>query len=234
MALARARFGGGDGFAAFNVLRNYMEDHPLSSHLQEIERLTFEIGKSLIQSDRGFWIFWSDEDDGAFVLEHFVRRFSTSDLAADAYHLLGEAAYRHRRWESAQQFFRQITMFHDRSAWVSKAMFRYAMAGFRSLVGPDYDLQQLDTVRRELESFLASDAENQDYKREAEDALRTTRTWIARKHVKIADFYAKVDNPNGHRYHLQRAADEYADTEAGLEAKQRLGSWLGTPGSGGQ
>lgn len=222
LALTRARFAEGDGYGAFTVLRDYMQDHPLSSHVHDIERLTFEIGKQLIGSDRGFWIFWSDEDDGAYVLEHFVRRFSTSELAADAYHLLGESAFRHGRWDSAQQYYRQITMFHDRSAWVSKAMFRYAMAGYMSLVGPAYDLQRLDTVRRELEAFLATDAENVEYRREAEGALRTTRAWLGQKHVAIADFYARVDNRDGERYHLERAAADFADTEAGRDAKQRL------------
>src|SRR5690606_25136531 len=131
LAMARAKFGTGDAWGAFTVLRRYLEDHPLTAHVREIEELTFAIGKTLIHGDRGFWIFWSEKDDGAFVLQHFVRRSPSSDLAADAYHLLGELAFERGKWQEAQQHYRQITMYHPRSPWAAKAAFRDAMAGFR-------------------------------------------------------------------------------------------------------
>lgn len=222
LAKARAKFGSGDAWGAFNVLKRYLEDHPLTAHVNAIERLTFDIGKTLIHSPRSFWIFWSDADDGAYVLQHFVRRFPNSEHTADAYHLLGELEFRRGRWQEAQQQFRQITMFHDRSPWLSKAMFRDAMAGFHALAGPEYDLHALERTQRELQGFIAHEQENLQFKAEAEAALVATREWLARKHVGIADFYAKVDNLAGQRHHLEVAARDYAGTAAGVEARQRL------------
>ncbi len=222
LAKARAKFGSGDPWGAFTVLRRYLEDHPLTSHVRAIENLTFDIGKTLIASPRAFWILWSDPDDGAYVLTHFVRRFPTSEHAADAYHLLGELEFKRGNWAEAQQQFRQITMFHDRSAWASKALFRDAIAGFNALAGPDYDLESMERVRRELQSFILHEQENVAFRQEAETALATTREWLARKHVGIADFYAIVDNPIGHRHHLELAASGFAGTVAGEEARRRL------------
>jgi hypothetical protein len=113
-------------------------------------------------------------------------------------------------------------MFHDRSPWLSKAMFRDAMAGYFALAGPNYDLNSLERVRRELASFLASEPENVEFARQAQAALAHTGEWLARKHVLIADFYATVDNTAGHRYHLEVAAREFGATPAGSEAKARL------------
>lgn len=222
LAVARAKFGSGDAWGAFGVLRRYLEDHPLTVHVNAVENLTFEIGKVLIHGSGGFWFFWSDEDNGAFVLQHFVRRFPNSEHAADAYNLMGEVEYRRGNWATAQEHFRQITMFHDRSPWLSKALFRDAMAGFRSLAGPHYDQKSLERTRRELQSYIAGEDENLEFKREAQAALVTTENWLARKHLEIADFYAVVDNPAGHRLHLERAAAEFPATTAGEEAKQRL------------
>jgi len=222
LAVARARFGSGDGWGAFGVLRSYLEDHPLTVHVNAVEALTFEIGKTLIGGTGGFWIFWSDADNGLFVLQHFVRRFPNSDHAADAYHLMGELEYRRGNWAEAQAHFRQITMFHDRSPWLSKAMFRDAMAGFHALDGPRYDLRSLERTRRELQAYVEGEHENLQFKAEAQAALARTEEWLARKHVEIADFYATVDNAAGHRYHLERAADGYPATDAGRQARQRL------------
>lgn len=221
LAAARAKFGNGDAWGAFGVLRRYLEDHPLTVHVNAVEKLTFEIGRTLIHGTGGFWIFWSDADNGAFVLQHFVRRFPNSEHAADAYHLMGELEFQRGHWTAAQEQYRQITMFHDRSPWLAKAVFRDAMAGFHALAGPQYDLQGLERTRRELQSFVTNEKENLTFTNEAAAALATTEQWLARKHVEIADFYATVDNAAGHRYHLERAI-EFGNTTAGEEARARL------------
>jgi outer membrane protein assembly factor BamD (BamD/ComL family) len=221
LAKARAKFGTGDAWGAFNVLKRYLDDHPLTAHANAIERLTFDIGKTLIGSDKGFWILWSDADDGAAVLQHFVRRFPNSEHAPDAYHLLGELEWNRGNWLEAQQQFRQITMFHDRSAWASKALFRDAMAGFHALAGPDYDLQSLERTQRELATFVAHEQENLAFKEQTAAALGTVNEWLAAKHVGIADFYATVDNLAGQQRHLELAT-RYENTQGAIEARQRL------------
>ncbi len=234
LARSRALFGTGASWRAFTILRNYVDDHPLSANVNAIDDLTFRIGKTLITGTWRFWIFSSDEDDGVAVLEHYVRRFPKSERAAEAYMLLGEAAFRRGKWELAQQHFQQVTVYHDRSAWLSKAMFRYALAGFRALHGPAYDLAELETTRRELESYLGGETENVAFKAEAEAALRQTRLWLATKHLAIADFYDTVGNPPGQRRHLELAAKDYPDTPDGSEAARRLSTLPGTPSRVGQ
>jgi outer membrane protein assembly factor BamD (BamD/ComL family) len=223
LAKARAEFGTGDAWGAFTVLRRYLEDHPLTAQVTAVEKLTFEIGKKLIQGSRGFWIFWSEADDGAYVLQHFVRRFPNSEHAADAYHLMGELEFARGNWEEASQHFRQIVMFYETSPWLEKALFRDAVAGFEALSGPDYDLRALERTQRELQSFVAGKPENLEYAKAAEAALQTTREWLARKHIAIADFYAAVDNLAGQRRHLElAAAGDLGGTPGAEEARRRL------------
>jgi outer membrane protein assembly factor BamD (BamD/ComL family) len=230
LALARAYYGSSEPWEAFTVIRDYLERHPLTVYASQIDQLTFDVGRTLIASDWRFLIFASDRDDGILVLEHFVRRFPKSPRAPDAYHLLGEAAFNAKRYARAQEYYRQITTSYGDSVWTTKAKYRYAMASFALVQGPEYDLGQLERTRSELQSFLDDQPENIDYRRDAEQALATTTEWLAQKHLSIADYYRVLGNEPGQRHHLAIAAGRFSATTAGREAQARLATL--TTGSG--
>ena len=96
------------------------------------------------------------------------------------------------------------------------------MAHYRALVGPSYDQQAMLDARAELQNFLSLPIDNPQFRTTAAESLVIVTEWLGRKHIEIADFYARVGNDLGHRRHLQLAAKEYAETEAGKQATARL------------
>ena len=98
------------------------------------------------------------------------------------------------------------------------------MCGFRSNHGSAYDLYSLDRAQRELRDFLGTRIENPAFRTEAKDALTNVRHWLGEKHLKIADFYLRIGNTRGERYHLESAAISYPETAAGQQAAARIGT----------
>ena len=69
----------------------------------------------------------------------------------------------------------------------------------------------------------------------ASAALERLLEWRALRHVHIADFYARVDNPPGERLHLEYACvEELAHTKAGITARARLDKLLATSATDGE
>ncbi|MEM7205692.1 MAG: outer membrane protein assembly factor BamD [Planctomycetota bacterium] len=238
--LARGMAASGDLWDAFQLIRDFEEEHPFAALRGEIQDLEYEIGERLITSDWRFLFFASDEDDGRVVLEHFQVRYPQHPAAADALRLLGEKAFRERQWEQARERFGRLLLKHPDSEWVPLARFRIAIAAFESLEGPAYDLRSLVRAHNELRDFLGQGVENPGFATTAREALATVREWLGEKHLLIADFYRRVGSPAGSELHLARAAQAFPDTAAGQRAAEQMGAVTGagvapaTGGAGGQ
>lgn len=212
----------GSHWAAFKVIRDFSEKHPFSPYITQAQDLEFEIGSYLIRSTGGFLFFTSDARDGQTVLEHFALRYAKNPATPDALRLLGEKAYADGDYLLASQRFRDLILQHENSEWVPLARFRVAMSAFRVLSGPAYDLQSMSTAHRELRDFLANPVENPAFRAEAAEALGTVREWLGQKHMQIVDFYDRVGNSKGAALHLDIAARDFPETEAGRHAAERL------------
>jgi outer membrane protein assembly factor BamD (BamD/ComL family) len=222
LRLGQAKADTGDRWDAYKVIRNFSDDYAFSDYVNDVQDLEYRVGTMLIQDPGGFWFFGEDEDDGQVVLEHFVLHFPKHPGTPDALRLLGEKAYRDRDYFLARQRFRDLVLQHQNSEWVPLARFRIAMASFRLLVGPAYDLRSMLRAHNELQEFLNTRVENPAFRQEAVDALATVREWLGEKHLQIADFYHTIGNGQGERVHLQVAATTYPDTAAGEAAAARL------------
>lgn len=219
---ARALLESGDWWPAFRVTRAFLDDHKFSLYEPEVEAVEFEAGKRLIQSTWSFWIFANDADEGIAVLDHFVSRYPNSRFKADALHLLGNKMFQEEEYQRALEYYKQLWFGHRDSEWAQLALFRIAISRFHALFGPEYDFEELRLTRNELAGYLAGAPENPRFVAEAQAALAQVRTWIAERHVLIADFYRRVGNETGELRHLGEASADYPDTAAGQEARARL------------
>lgn len=220
---AKALLANGEPWKAYVRLREFADQHRFSPLLPEAERTVFTAGKTLIESKGGFLFFSNDADDGQIVLEHFVLHYPRSqDLVPDALRMLAEKAFREERWVLARERMSQLLRDHPDSEWATLARFRIAMARFRALEGPAYDLDSLTLAHNELKDFLAGGPENPGFRTEATRALATTRTWLGEKHVQIAAFYRRLGNAFGEDTHLRIARDEYGETPAATAAAALL------------
>ena len=229
VATASAQMGQGELWDAFLVLEKFADDYPHSELRSTVVEMLWEIGSTLAMSDRGFWIFWSDRRGGRTVLEHLITRHPDTPRLADALRLLGDMAYEDADYELAQERFRDLMRRRPESEWVNYACFRFAMSIVDSLQGPDYDLDKMNHAVRELNDFLANPPENPELVGKAQAALERLRDWRAQRHLSIAAFYRRVDNPAGERLHLEIVAQpEFRGTDAQKTALERLAAFSST------
>lgn len=223
VARARARLGLEQPWEAYEALQTFADDHPHSDLRGAVAEILWQAGYGLATSGRSFWIFWSDRRAGRTVLEHLITRHPDTPRLADALRLLGDIAYEDGDYPLAQERFRDLMRRRPESEWVDYACFRFAMSIVDSLQGPDYDLDKMNHAVRELNDFLASPPENPELVATARAALEQLREWRAARHLSIADFYRRVDNAPGERYHLGIASRvEFEGTPAHGEAVERL------------
>ncbi len=218
----QALFGTGSPWSAYLQIRHFAEDHRFSDESPRVEELMFQLGKHLVNSDRSWWIFGSDEEDGEIVLTQFIERYATNGHAAEALKLLGGIAYQEKRYLIAKDRYKQIMTHHPRSEWAPLAHHRIALSSYLSLEGPEYDLESMSLTRNELRDYLEIAPERPEYRKSASDALATVEHWIAERHWTIAEFYRTIDNRYGERMHLEAAVREYPDLKPGKMAAARL------------
>lgn len=222
LLLAGAQLGRGKAYKAYKVIRNFQDDHRFSQWSDQVEDLHFRIGETLIRSDVSYWVFGSDADDGEAVLVDFVTRFPTNRHVTDALQLLGELAFREKRWLIARERFRRIVSEYPSSEWVALARYRLAMAGYHALVGPEYDHVETRLTRNELRDYLATSPERPEFRLEAEQALARVEGWLATRHDTNARFYRRIGNRPGELFHLRALVRDYPDHDGSAAARERI------------
>ncbi|GEM_PF-1934755 len=219
--LARAHFLLGEWWEAYDRIRDLPREHPSSPWLAQAEEIEFKSGALLAGRGGGFLFFTSDLSDAILVLEHFLLYYPTSRWLPDALRILGEAAYRNEDWDLAIERFSELLQRAPEGEWSDLASFRIAMAHYRKLVGPEYDLEAMENARRELASYLSVERGNESFVDQARRALTKVLLWIDRKNLLLADFYLRIDKPESARLYLQRILSR-PDSPLRGEAETRL------------
>ncbi len=212
----------GSSYDAFKVIRNFADEHRFSELLPRVEALHYEIGATLAQSDAGYFIFGSDKEDAAIVLREFVERYGGNSRIPDALKTLGDLAFDNERYAEARHRYEQIAEDHPASEWVPYARFRISICSFRSLVGPQYDFEQMRRSRNELRDYLATSPERPEFRKQASDCLATVEKWIRERYWINARFYRTVGSEIGERNQLDELIRDYPDSDAAKQAKDRL------------
>ncbi|MEZ5990042.1 MAG: outer membrane protein assembly factor BamD [Planctomycetota bacterium] len=218
VALARAQLGDGDLYDAYKSIKQFPREHGDSPLLKDAETIEFQAGARLAARGGGFLGLWTDLGDAEAILEHFIVEYPASVYLDDALRILGEAAYQQQNWTRAIARFRELLEQGQDSEWREWAEFRFAMAHYRLVNGPDYDLGALELARRELAGYLAGGAKDQAHLEEARAALSRVLFWLESKHMRIARFYRRI----GSGWGALRAAEkvlENPETPFGEEAR---------------
>ena len=222
LLMATCLFETGSGWKGFKAIRKFAEEHRFSDYLPQVEELQYRIGKQLMKSTTGYWIFGSDKEDGEVVLTEFVQRFSANLHVPEALKMLGDLAFEEKRYFIARERYKQILKEFPHSEWAALARFKIPIAQFHGLIGPQYNLEEMQLTRRELQDYLDTNPERPEFREEAQKAQQTVIDWIAQRHVIIANFYRTIENRDGEVLHLQIAAGDFPATKWGERALARL------------
>lgn len=213
----------GEPWDAYLICERFPDRYPHSELRASIAEIEYQAGHVLEKRDGSFLFFYSDRRAARTILEHLITRHPDHGRVPDALRLLGDMAFEDQLYLMAQERYRDLMRRYPDSEWVVYARFRFAMSIVSGLQGPDYDLDQMEHASRELRDFLRGNPENPDFVAQASSSLARLLEWRAERHLRIADFYARVDNPTGHRLHLEYACiEELAATGAGKAARARL------------
>ena len=221
VALARARFATGELFEAYEAMKDFAAEYPLSELRPVVMTMMWDAATALLARDSSFLFFWSDRNGARTVLEHLSTNYPDSPRVGDALKILGDLAYEDEDYDLAQQRYGDLKLNHP-DEWVAYARFRYGMSIVGCLEGAEYDQVRTSEAERELAGFLAGGYENLEMNLIAEETVAMLQDWQLEHELGIAAFYARIANAPGELLHLERAAeDRFNRTKRHAEAVQR-------------
>ncbi len=211
---------------------------------QRIERRLLELGIELLEGKRKvLWIF-NDRSRGVVTLENLAAAGQFRATRVEALARLAEYKYAEGEYLDAAEFYAGLLDPELAGlGYEDQAAYRLGMCSYNRLepgkLNGTIIQQGLDQFRAYLREFP-----NGLYRTEAEAARQALTEQYGAYHVMLANYYRRIDNLPGERFHLEVAAGRaplgYLDLAADLratptaaEAEERL-SRLTPEAAGGQ
>lgn len=230
---ARAADEGGDWNRAVRFYESYVLQSGPAEDALAVEHRLLDYGRLLIAGDlRVFWIF-TDRSRGVLVLENLAYAGRFAETRALALAELGEYRWNAHKYGRAASYYAGLLAPElSGQGWEDLAAFRLAMSTYLSLESDrtfhDGILESLDQLDAYLLAFPAG-----LYRIEAEEARVDTREMLATHHLEVGDFYRRIGNEQGARFHWGIAAGQapdgssltaelVADTQSAQVAANRL------------
>jgi hypothetical protein len=212
----------GEEAKAFIRYRYILENAPWSTHAAAIEKRLFEIGNTLLFSDR-YSGWFSDRTRGVDAFETLAAHFRSSDKADDALKLCGDyfAGPDLEEWSEAASHYLRVADEYPESEWAERCLWLAGHCQMRLAKGPAYDRNELLQARATLERSVKTHPRGVA-SQEAKADLSATLENLAACELMAADFYRGRGVEAGENLRLANAAILYPETEAGRQAATRL------------
>ena len=228
---AEAWFLDGDWSEAQDRYQSFFDSHPLvnlgalGERMYEIGVRRYERGKAGVL---GIGLLPTSER-GLKALQWITEKLPNGTRADDAFFFIGRARMASHLYDDAVLNFDQILAHYPQSEWTHEARYLRGLSYLAINRGPSYDKDSLVRARRDFSDYVriierseALRTEYADRLEEAKARLSETNERLARKDLKIANFYRSQERFEGERLYLDDAATRYPETEAGREAAARL------------
>ena len=228
---AECAFREGRLYAAGELFTKYIEDRPLSPHIEAVEKRLFDIGRRLIEDGRrGLWgtgIFTTSEE-GVHLLRKMVTLLPTGTWADDALLECGRYYATERDFVGAESVLDELLKNYSGSEWRLEARFLLAWTFRTDNRGPAYDGEKLRRARTHFETYAHSF--DGDPARAAEYAERIAAARaevdaidadLARKALLRARFYRRTGKEFAALTVLREASRRWGGTEPGKECGTR-------------
>lgn len=236
----------GEGFDAFDELRELEFVHPTHHLRSRSADLIFEAGMSLLDDHRRIlWILPARRSDRApDVLDFLVLRHPNHPGCAQAYWVLAQIYERRQNYEKAIGRLEDLITFHANSDYALDAELRIPELRMISRLRLDTDRPTLVRAYSEALRWYGSHAQGlaaqtggPELVERCEQLILECNARLAQYDLSVAQFYRTVEEPAGAELHALRALgyldqvvleDEQARAEELLawaaEAKARLGA----------
>lgn len=209
-----------------------MQPGPASEALRVEQRL-LELGIELLEGKHKVLIFFTDRGRGIVTLENLAFGGQFRATRAEALARLAEHRYAAGEYIDAAQFYSGLLDPDLRGlGFEDQAAYRLGMC---SLQRVEPDKLNGTVIQQGLDQFRAYlvDFPQGLHRTEAEAARAELAEYLGGYHLMLADYYRRIDNPPGERFHLELAAGraplghrelagELRGTGAAAEAESRL------------
>lgn len=189
---------------AYELIRSFLDAHPLSAYVRDADRVLFDIAGSLDDSVR----WWRPDDvASATAWTLLLDRFPRSALAPDTLRLLA-AHYEEGNHpaDAAAMYERLLDEFPD-SEWTALADYRGSLARLAMIEAPDQDRSVIVEARERFQHYLETRPEGPQ-RAEVEQGMARTADLLAQADLQVALFYDRIGNvPGSVRYFRAVAAD---------------------------
>jgi tetratricopeptide (TPR) repeat protein len=209
---------------AFEIIEKVDTKYPLHHERQQAGEILAEIGLRLSKDYSHFLIFYDRQDDAQKVLEYLILNYPRAPRCDEAYATLARIYTDDRNWSLAIDRLQKLLLNHPTSSLCIAAQAEIPSLRLRSIASPEYDRSAVLTAREELEAWLrahSGEAIETRVRIDLADCLRR----LSDSDLGIAQFYGRVHNPAGARFHAERAAKEAreaADTDRAARAEEFL------------
>jgi len=227
-------------YAAGELFAKYIEDRPLSPHVEEVEKRLFDIGTRLIEEGkRGLWgtgIFTTSEE-GVHVLRRMAVLLPTGTRADDALYEVGRWYATERDYPGAEAALDQLLKAYSGSEWRLQARFLLAWTYWTDNRGPAYDGEKLRRSRAHFAAYVEQASITPVRAEEYAEPIAAAKAQIeaidarlAEKALLRARFYRRTGKDLAALTVLREAARRWGTTAPGAECAERAGVLAGELG----
>lgn len=175
-------------------------------HLRpEAGRLLIECGMELSELPSGW--FSSNRDNAYSALEYVSVNYPTVPRGDEALMRLAEMYEEDQRWDLAIARHEELTTNFPDSPLLPYSLARIPHLKLASIGSPEYDRRAVLQAKLDLERWLA-DYPGHPQTEVVEYDLVDALVRLSVSDLGIARFYDEIDNPEGVRYHAERARRE--------------------------
>jgi outer membrane protein assembly factor BamD (BamD/ComL family) len=197
----------GDLTDAYDVLKHVDAKYPLHHERAEAGEILQELGLALSKDYSHFMFFYDRQDDAQEVLEYLILNYPRASRCDEAYATLARIYTDQRNWALAIDRLEKLLLNHPGSPLRPAAQADIPRLRLASIDSPEYDRSAILRATAEFEAWLRAFPGNElesKVRLELADCLRR----LSDSDLGIAEFYRRVDNGSGARWHAKRAAEE--------------------------
>ncbi|MCI0343649.1 MAG: outer membrane protein assembly factor BamD [Planctomycetales bacterium] len=223
--IAKKRRAAGDPVGAFDAADAAHKADFRGTRTAEISRLQFEIGAEM--AEKGYASdpigLFPTRSEGIRILKHVAEKFPTSDEAAEALFLAGEATLATRDPYAARRLYDELIARYPESPRAEFAELQRAYALYEMSRGPAYDRGPLEDARWRLQMYrVLFPAGHPTVRERAAELLRSVEEDLAEKDVRAAEHYRSEGKPAAAALYYRFVRDHLPATTWAKVAAERL------------
>lgn len=223
LAAARRYVDTGVPVEAYDLLKRLDDRFPLHHERVASGNLMADIGLSLTDDTPTLFGWFDTLGEAQEILEYVILKTPWARRCDEAYMALSVLYENDEEWRLAIERAEGLVLNHPASPLAIPAQARVPALRLAMIASPEYDRQELDRARQELQEWLVTHGANELEPKVRLD-LADCLARLCESDLEISRFYDTVGNAFGAQRHARRAIEEARDA-GDAERLRRAEEW---------